>query len=112
MKKLRRQQYRRRRQRRLKLYQTQHGCCYWCQRPVWLPELQGTGRGAFQGDPVRVGTIDHLWPRAQRGSDCWANVVLSCKACNTRKGNELIDPSTGDPLIIGLLAEEEYQEFD
>jgi len=30
---------------------------------------------------------DHVKPLAQRGQDCWTNVVTACKRCNNHKGS-------------------------
>ena len=32
-------------------------------------------------------TIDHIIPRQRDGEESWYNLVASCVACNTRKGN-------------------------
>lgn len=31
-------------------------------------------------------TVDHVIPKKMNGASDWANLVCSCKACNTRKG--------------------------
>ena len=36
-------------------------------------------------------TRDHLIPLSRGGTNAWTNVVTACSACNTRKGNRLID---------------------
>ena len=33
--------------------------------------------------------LDHVMPRDQGGLTTWENIVCSCIACNTRKGNRL-----------------------
>lgn len=92
----RRQRYRRRRARRLKLYLEQGGLCYWCRRPLWLTDL------GQQGLANQQGTIEHVLPRCRGGKDCWANLALACKRCNTAKGGELLHPVTGEPLFADL----------
>ena len=37
-------------------------------------------------------TMDHVIPTSRGGKTHWKNIVSSCGACNTRKGNRLIDP--------------------
>ncbi len=32
-------------------------------------------------------TIDHIVPRSKGGRSAWANVVLACQSCNSRKGS-------------------------
>ena len=35
---------------------------------------------------VRELNIDHVLPRSRLGSDTWENLVVSCRACNLKKG--------------------------
>jgi 5-methylcytosine-specific restriction endonuclease McrA len=30
--------------------------------------------------------VDHVLPRSRGGADSWENLVISCRACNLRKG--------------------------
>ncbi len=39
----------------------------------------------------RAETIDHVIPRSRGGAHVWENVVASCKACNHRKADRLLD---------------------
>ena len=41
--------------------------------------------------PAKRLNIDHVLPRSRGGGSSWANLVLSCVPCNTRKGNRLPD---------------------
>jgi 5-methylcytosine-specific restriction endonuclease McrA len=41
--------------------------------------------------------IDHVIPRAKGGAHTWDNVVASCKPCNARKGDQLLE-NTGMTL--------------
>lgn len=43
---------------------------------------------------------DHVHPLSRGGSDVWANVVTSCKRCNARKGNALLDEMSMDLLAL------------
>jgi len=36
-------------------------------------------------------TRDHIIPYSRRGQDSWMNVVTSCRSCNERKGNRLLE---------------------
>lgn len=36
-------------------------------------------------------TIDHVHPKSKGGLNTWSNCVTSCKPCNLRKGNKLLD---------------------
>lgn len=36
-------------------------------------------------------TRDHIIPYSRRGQDTWMNVVTSCRSCNERKGNRLLE---------------------
>lgn len=58
--------------RRNALYVHQKGVCFWC------PTL------VFPG----TATIDELLPRSKGGSQRWSNIVMSCKPCNTKRGNK------------------------
>lgn len=46
---------------------------------------QYTGRAL----KAQEGSLDHVLPRSRGGHDTWENLVWSCKAVNTRKGNRL-----------------------
>jgi 5-methylcytosine-specific restriction endonuclease McrA len=37
--------------------------------------------------------IDHVYPRSRGGLHVWENVVAACRACNTRKGDKLLENS-------------------
>ncbi|QBI55375.1 HNH endonuclease [Streptomonospora litoralis] len=39
----------------------------------------------------RAETIDHVIPRSRGGAHVWENVVASCKPCNHRKADRLLD---------------------
>ncbi|PSL00826.1 5-methylcytosine-specific restriction endonuclease McrA [Murinocardiopsis flavida] len=39
----------------------------------------------------RAETIDHVIPRSRGGAHVWENVVASCKTCNHRKADHLLD---------------------
>lgn len=43
---------------------------------------------------------DHVHPLSRGGRDVWANVVTSCKRCNARKGNALLDDMSMDLLAL------------
>ncbi len=43
---------------------------------------------------------DHVHPLSRGGTDSWTNVVTSCKRCNTRKGNLLIEESSLELLAL------------
>jgi hypothetical protein len=53
------------------LYQRDNGECAYCGRPV----------------PLATATMDHIIPRSQGGETSWENLVLACRACNTRKAD-------------------------
>lgn len=39
-------------------------------------------------------SIDHVIPRSKGGKHIWTNVVSSCKRCNAKKGNKIIQFET------------------
>lgn len=52
------------------VYLRDEGRCQYCNTPVSKADMQ----------------YEHVVPRAQGGTTCWANIVVSCHACNQRKG--------------------------
>ena len=36
-------------------------------------------------------TIDHVLPKSRGGDDSWSNMVVACSACNTKKGDKLLE---------------------
>lgn len=49
-------------------HERQHGCCYWCSKPL-------------ESDA----TIDHVIPLVRGGSNNPDNLVIACRSCNSRK---------------------------
>lgn len=37
--------------------------------------------------------VDHVVPRSRGGEHCWENVVASCKSCNSRKEDRMLNES-------------------
>ena len=33
-------------------------------------------------------TVDHIHPKSRGGESSWVNVVIACKPCNLKKGNQ------------------------
>ncbi|WP_052891092.1 HNH endonuclease [Thermogemmatispora carboxidivorans] len=44
----------------------------------------------YCGKRTRELTLDHVIPRSRGGKSTWENLVTSCKACNSKKGNRLL----------------------
>lgn len=44
-------------------------------------------------------TVDHVLPRVRGGKSCWANCVLSCIACNSRKADRTPSEAGMDFLL-------------
>lgn len=57
----------------LQLFEEQGGRCYYCQRKIKLKD---------------DACIDHMIPLARGGLDKFFNMVMSCKTCNVRKGDQ------------------------
>ncbi|MGF6951010.1 5-methylcytosine-specific restriction endonuclease McrA [Neobacillus sp. B4I6] len=68
--------------------------------------------GAFSGECIYCGAqeepdgsafhLEHVIPRSQGGRDHISNLVISCKSCNSKKGNR--------PVIDFYLSEESFTE--
>lgn len=43
---------------------------------------------------VGAENIDHVVPRSRGGQHAWDNVVASCRPCNARKGDRLLEDTT------------------
>ncbi|MDO6386518.1 HNH endonuclease [Uliginosibacterium sp. 31-12] len=56
------------------LYQVQDGRCYYCFSEL----IDNEGKKSF--------SRDHVEPLASEGTDSILNIVLACKACNSKKG--------------------------
>jgi 5-methylcytosine-specific restriction endonuclease McrA len=42
----------------------------------------------YCGDVDNVLTVDHIHPKSRGGESNWINVVIACKPCNLKKGNQ------------------------
>lgn len=53
--------------------------------------IRDNGKCQYCGDPVAAGdkTMEHYHPKSLGGEFTWENILLACKDCNSRKGNEL-----------------------
>ncbi len=60
-------------------------CCHWCKRP-------------FNG--TRRPTHDHVVPLKTGGENTLENSVCACSECNSRKGARLINPTTGQGILL------------
>ena len=65
-----------------------NGCCEYCRSPLRLSP-----------DPF---SIEHILPRALRGTEELTNLALSCQGCNGSKytHTEAIDPVTGETVQL------------
>jgi len=62
---------------RLRLWEAQHGKCWWCKCDC---VLEGSG-----GD-VKQFTVDHIISISVGGTNHWRNLVGSCFKCNNKRG--------------------------
>lgn len=58
----------------------QKGLCFYCQCAMAV-----SGSEAARARPETAETIEHRRPRARGGSNAAANLVLTCRACNSAK---------------------------
>jgi len=42
----------------------------------------------YCGDVNNTLTVDHIHPKSRGGESSWINVVIACKPCNLKKGNQ------------------------
>ena len=42
----------------------------------------------YCGDVDNALTVDHIHPKSRGGESSWINVVIACKPCNLKKGNQ------------------------
>lgn len=42
----------------------------------------------YCGESQKVLTVDHVIPKSRGGKTTWRNVVVACKPCNLKKGNQ------------------------
>ncbi|MCK9154537.1 MAG: HNH endonuclease [Paludibacteraceae bacterium] len=64
---------------RYNIFVRDEGCCMYCGCKLnW-------GKGSF--------TYDHVHPRSRGGKTDWDNIVLSCHACNHKKGDKHLHES-------------------
>ena len=60
------------------------GCvCFYCEHDLFDPRVGYWPLGEWWP------TLDHLLPRARGGTNAKSNLVLSCKACNVKKGDHV-----------------------
>ena len=70
------------------VFERARGCCEYCR-----------SQARFAMQPF---SIEHIVPRAQRGTEQLSNLALSCQGCNGSKytHTEAIDPVTGETVPL------------
>lgn len=63
---------------RRSLYDTYKGICCYCGQHVSLDEF----------------TIEHVIPKSKGGLDCWENLSIACKMCNSYKGDRDLEQTS------------------
>ena len=79
----------------------QEGLCFYCENEMFYldPGLKYSGSDTTEQRPD-VASEDHVVPNSEGGSRHRTNVVISCRQCNSLKGNKM--PS---PEMVAKLAE-------
>ncbi|RJF89148.1 HNH endonuclease [Oleomonas cavernae] len=77
--------------------QRQNGLCFYCRQP-----MAKAGSAAALAAPMSVETIEHRRPKCRGGTDSAANLVLTCRACNTRKA------SMNETAFLAQLSERDH----
>jgi 5-methylcytosine-specific restriction endonuclease McrA len=62
--------------------QRQRGLCFYCRQP-----MAKAGSDAARSAPARAETVEHRRPKCRGGTDSAANLVLTCRDCNSRKAS-------------------------
>ncbi len=63
----------------------------------------------YCGTSNHILTVDHVLPKSRGGQTDWTNVVVACKPCNLKKGNQTLS-ETGMALIQNPI-KPEFQYF-
>ncbi len=74
----------------------QEGRCYYCDLPMWDPELNPAVPEICQAPAMQKYlrcTAEHLRPRSEGGADAPGNIVAACWYCNTRRHHRKVPPS-------------------
>ncbi|MBC7163822.1 MAG: HNH endonuclease [Roseovarius sp.] len=74
----------------------QEGRCYYCDLPMWDPELGHAMPEICRAPAMRRYlrcTAEHLHPRSEGGADATGNIVAACWYCNTRRHHRKAPPS-------------------
>lgn len=67
-------------------YEVGHGICHWCNRQTKMPSvLPWVPKNDFDA------TVDHVVPLSKGGGNGRDNLVLSCRHCNSLKGDMMPD---------------------
>ena len=67
-----------------KVMKRDKGICYLCHNPVNINDYYTVNNTVICGDSYP--SIDHIQPISKGGKHTWANVALTHRRCNTRKG--------------------------
>ncbi|CAA7613251.1 conserved hypothetical protein [Magnetospirillum sp. LM-5] len=73
-----------RRARCQRLWEEQHGNCFFCGRPMPEPMTQRVRHRKR----ACAATIEHVVPRSAGGAADWSNEVAACHACNAAKADQ------------------------
>lgn len=99
----------------LKIYRRDGGKCFWCRRSLrWEDYLDShycasqrkTGCSVIDKslvDPEMVPNKDHVQPKSKGGGSGMNNLVLSCRKCNTAKGDGFLNPVTGKLISVQVI---------
>ncbi len=87
---------------RIRLWVEQDGKCHYCKHDTVLPKAGGTNPGKL------IATLDHIKTQFEGGTDSLANLVVACRACNTKRG--AMDYDVFYALMATEGAWEEYQK--
>jgi 5-methylcytosine-specific restriction endonuclease McrA len=55
--------------------------------------------------PKRERSLDHVTPQCRGGADNADNLILTCKACNSRKGSKSLKQFTQYLVIEGFMSQ-------